>query len=165
MVLPLPVRSISTRMERGIAVNEPVDVCFKEHRLPSRFGDHRDALVVLMEGIPGGVDAFLTKCGRRWLLGRDTPVDERQHGKADDSIGTFCDFVVIQAQRVPFARFVMVLQLVRCRCCLEGEWNNCKNPGQAAGMNSRGYLAHVAWPFSTRLPEPEHESSGRVAVA
>lgn len=105
--------------------NEPVDVCFKEYRLPSRLGDHGDAVVMFLERISGGINAFLTKCRSRWLLGGDAPVYERKHGKADDSVRTSCYFVVIQSQDLPFARLVMVLGPVSRRPCLEG-WTNSR---------------------------------------
>lgn len=61
MVLHLKVRLIWPTAERETNNNEPVDICFKEHRLPSRLGDHRDACLVLSERISGGIDAFLAK--------------------------------------------------------------------------------------------------------
>lgn len=64
IVLHLYVRLFWSRTERGIIDNGPVDVCFKEHRLPSRLGNHGDAAVVFLERISGGINAFLTKCGR-----------------------------------------------------------------------------------------------------
>lgn len=63
MVLHLHVRSGRGR-NGGITDNEPVDVCFKAHCLPSRLGDHGDASVMFLERIPGGIDAFLAKCRR-----------------------------------------------------------------------------------------------------
>lgn len=106
-------------MERGITVDEPIDVCFKKHRLPPRSGNQGDAQVVFTEGIPGGIDAFLTKCGHRWLLRGDASVDERKHGKADDSVGTSGYFVEIQPQHVPFVRPVLILRAVSRQRCLE----------------------------------------------
>lgn len=81
------------RTKGGIIESEPIYVCFEEHRLPLRLVNHRDALVVFLEGLSGGIDAFLTECGRRWLLRRNTSIDQRQQGQADDAIRPSCDFV------------------------------------------------------------------------
>ena len=165
MVLDRPVRIIWSTTKRGIVENQPVDVCFQEHRLPSRLCYHRNASVVFLKGISGGINAFLTKCGHRWAPRGNAPVDERKHRKADDSIGTFCNFVVIRSENLPFARLVMVLWPVSRQHSLEGRLGQLHHPKQVFGTNSRGCLAHIAWQFLTPTQEPGHETPGCTQAA
>jgi hypothetical protein len=119
MVLHFLVRLIKSRTEKAIISNEPVDVCFKEHRLSPRLGDHGNAPVVFLERFSSGIDTFFAKCGCRWLLRDDAPIDERKHAKADDSVGTSRYIVVLQSQHLPFACLIMVLWPVSIRSCFD----------------------------------------------